>query len=93
MSDEKKEKEGETYYGFASLTNWQCHFFVFLGYTLTSTQLEEVSELSGVLDVPSDYLDPEVRTKCESILPYPSQIENNHWVEAFLLLKQRFHNE
>ena len=44
------------------------HFFS-TGFQVTEEQLEEVAAMSGVLEVPDDFLVLEFRKKCEKILP------------------------
>ena len=45
------------------------------GLPVTNEQLEEVSELSGVLDIPDDYLEPEFRARCEEIIDKPEDLK------------------
>ena len=66
--------------------------YVFLGWPVTEEQLQEVSELSGVLEVPSDFLHQDFRRKCESIIPYPHEIEPEDCKDSFIFLKEKFKN-
>ena len=47
---------------------WLFTFFS-TGFQVTEEQLEEVVAMSGVLEVPDDFLVLEFRKKCEKILP------------------------
>ena len=51
--------------------------------------LREVTELSGVLDVPEDFLTPEFRAECEHI-PDRENIEPNECKDVFHYLKDNF---
>ena len=62
------------------------------GLPVTNEQLEEVSELSGVLDIPDDYLEPEFRARCEEIIDKPEDLEPKECINAFLLIKRELGN-
>lgn len=49
--------------------------------------MEEVADLSGVLETEDDYLAQEFREKCQEIIPYPERIVPENCVNSFLYLK------
>lgn len=61
-----------------------------LGFAITEEQLEEVSEVSGVLEQSDDFISAEFRAKCEQIIPYPGKVEPHECKEAFMYLKDNF---
>ena len=84
---EKKEKElpsgvPEHSYKFPE---WCCGKRC--GFHITEVQLEEVAELSGVLEGMDDYLEPAFRIECERHLPSPKIIEPAEEAEAYKFLK------
>ena len=63
--------------------------FVFLDWPLTEEQLQEAVTASGVLNVPTDFLNPEFREECERCIPHPEKIESSECKDAFIFLKER----
>ncbi|XP_013403271.1 uncharacterized protein LOC106168664 [Lingula anatina] len=57
---------------------------------VTNEQLREVAEISGVLDVSDDFLEPDFRRRCERILPDIHEIEAKDFWRAYLYLKDNF---
>ena len=57
---------------------------------MTTQDLQEVAELSGVLDAPDDFLSAELRTLLSAILPEPEKTQCNEFVQKYLLLKQGY---
>ena len=47
---------------------------LFLGFEITSDQLEEAAVQSGVLDGTDDYISEEFHEKCEHVLPNPDEV-------------------
>ena len=70
------------------LTKNQLHYHI--GIPVTVEQLEEVAQVSGVMNVKDDFLLPNFRAECERIVPYPKQVEPNECKEAFICLKENF---
>jgi hypothetical protein len=70
------------------LTKNQLH--IHIGIPVTGEQLEEVAQVSGVMDVEDDFLSPNFRAECERIIPYPKEVEPNECKEAFIYLKENF---
>jgi hypothetical protein len=62
-----------------------------IGFPVTEEQLAEVAQHSGVLEIDNDFLPPEIRRKCEAIIPFPEKVEPSDCADAYLYLKQRFH--
>ena len=58
------------------------------GMNITDGQLREVAELSGVFDVSDDYLPTETRCRFAEIVPDPSILNNDQWVDAYMRLKE-----
>ena len=74
----------------------RCFYFVysiqllsyyFTGFSVTEEQLKDVAEMSGVLEVPQDFLSTEMREQCSAIIPYPTEVEPNECYDAFKYLK------
>lgn len=63
---------------------------LFLGFEITSAQLEEAAVQSGVLEGTDDYISEELREKCEHILPNPDQVAAKDCATAFISLKGRY---
>jgi hypothetical protein len=60
------------------------------GLALTDEQLQEVAEVSGVLDGTNDYLDEAFRNECERHIPNTDDIEPSQAANAYLYLKANF---
>ena len=63
---------------------------LFLGFEITSAQLEEAAIESGVLEGTDDYMGEEFREKCENILPNPDQVAAKDCATTFIFLKERY---
>ncbi len=61
-----------------------------IGFLVTEDQLAEVAKHSGVLEIDSDFLSPQMRAKCEAIIPYPEKVEPSECAKAFLYLKRHY---
>ena len=61
-----------------------------LGFQVTEQDLQEVTELSGVLDAPDDYIPSLYREKLNNLLPNPQNIKSTEFVQTYLTLKQRY---
>ena len=61
------------------------------GLPLTEHDLREVAEVSGVVDVPEDFLTPEFREECARIIPdMENHIKPSECKDVFLYLKDNF---
>ena len=58
---------------------------LFLGFEITSAQLEEAAIESGVLEGSEEF-----REKCEKILPKPDQVAAKDCATTFIFLKERY---
>jgi hypothetical protein len=62
-----------------------------LGFQVTEQDLQEVTELSGVLDAPDDYITLSLYLeKLNNLLPNPENIKSTEFVQIYLMLKQRY---
>ena len=59
------------------------------GLNVTEEQLQEVAEMSGVLEV-SDFLDNAFRLECERHIPNTDEIDPGEADSAYLFLKANF---
>ena len=57
------------------------------GFHITEEQLEEVADLSNVLEGRYDYLEPAFRRECKRHLPNPDSIEPAEAADAYRFLK------
>ena len=57
------------------------------GFHITEEQLQEVADLSDVLEGTDDYLKPAFRRECERHLPSPDNIEPAEAADAYRFLK------
>ena len=60
-------------------------FFV-AGVPVTEEELQQVAELSKVLDIPDDFLDVPFRAECQRVLPF-NDIEPKDVKQAYLYIK------
>ncbi|CAB3983394.1 Hypothetical predicted protein [Paramuricea clavata] len=60
------------------------------GFPVTEEQLAEVAQHSGVLEIDNDFLPPEIRRKCEAIIPFPEKVEPSDCADAYLYLSKDF---
>lgn len=60
------------------------------GLPVTEEQLQEVAELSGVLEGTDDYLEAGFRRECERHIPDTSDVEPAQAANAYLYLKANF---
>lgn len=70
-----------------------CHVYSYCyitGFPLTEEDLKEAAEVSGILNVADDFIQPEFRQTCEEILPGVHDIKPNEFVEKFLILKENY---
>lgn len=69
-----------------------CYYYYLSiqGINLSKEQLDEVAELSGVLNEANDFLDSKVREECERIIPEISEVKSKDAAETYLFLKAHF---
>ena len=60
---------------------------LFLGFDVNEEQLKNASTLLGILDVPNDYLEPEMRTRFEEIVKDLHEKPSKDYVKYYLELK------
>ncbi|XP_028403939.1 uncharacterized protein LOC114526526 [Dendronephthya gigantea] len=60
------------------------------GIPIEVEDLQEVADVSNILDGTGDYLEPEFCAKCERIFPEVNEIAPSEASDAFLTLKQNF---
>lgn len=60
------------------------------GLPVSKEALDEVAEISGVLDAHDDYLPVHVREQCEAIIPEICEVKSKNAVETYLLLKAHY---
>lgn len=58
--------------------------------SITDEALDEVRELSGVMDVGEDFLDADVRRECERIIPDIDQVKPADAADTYLFLKHHY---
>ena len=58
-----------------------------VGFEVTENLLEEVAEVSGILESPHDYLKPETRSKFEDVIKDPHKIASKDYVKSYLEVK------
>ena len=59
-----------------------------MGLNLKKGQIEDVAEVSGLLNVDTDdFIDSRVKTDCQLLIPNPTNIESKNIIEAFRFLK------
>lgn len=58
--------------------------------SITDEALDEVRELSGVMDVGEDFLDADVRRECERIIPDIHQVKPADAADTYLFLKHHY---
>ena len=61
-----------------------------LGFQVTEQDLQEVTELSGVLEAPDDYIPLPYKDSLNTLLPNPENIKSTEFVQTYLMLKQRY---
>ena len=69
---------------------FHCTVLIHIGIPVTAEQLEEVAQVSGVMDVEDDFLSPNFHAECDRIIPYPKDVEPNECKEAFIYPKENF---
>lgn len=62
------------------------------GYTVQEKDLQEVAELSGILEEKDDYLDHEFRRQCAELIPDTSEIDPREAANAYLYVKTHIAN-
>ncbi|CAB3999910.1 Hypothetical predicted protein [Paramuricea clavata] len=60
------------------------------GFLVSQEDLEEIAELSGILDAPDDFIPSLFRKDLNELMPNPEAIKCNEFVQTYLLLKQRY---
>ena len=61
-----------------------------LGIAVSIESLNEVAELSGVIEVGNDYLEPDVRLECERVIPEVNIIQPDEAANAYFFLKAHY---
>ena len=70
-------------YSFSHKYDGQQH-----GILVTQENLQEVAELSGIMEAPKSFLDEDIKHFFEIIMPNPVAIESNKFAQAFRFVKQ-----
>ena len=65
-------------------------YWYITGLPITDEALDEVRELSGVMDVGEDFLDADVRRECEQIIPEIDQVKPADAADTYLFLKHHY---
>jgi hypothetical protein len=60
------------------------------GTHLSDEDLEEVAEVSSILEDTNDYLEPQFHAECERVFPQAKEVLPNEALLAFRFLKQNF---
>ncbi|CAB3987262.1 Hypothetical predicted protein [Paramuricea clavata] len=60
------------------------------GLPVSKEALDEVAEISGVLDAHDDYLPVDVREQCEAIIPEICEVKSKNAAETYLFLKAHY---
>ena len=66
---------------------------LFSGKPVSTEDLNEVAELSGVMSYGDDYLEPNLRANCERIIPEVETVLPNDAADSFLFLKAHYRNQ
>lgn len=61
-----------------------------LGFQVTEHDLQEVTELSGVLEAPDDYIPLPYKDSLNALLPNPENVKSTEFVQTYLMLKERY---
>ena len=75
---------------FLTWTSNRTYWYIFTGLPITDEALDEVRELSGVMDVGEDFLDADVRRECERIVPEIDQVKPADAADTYLFLKHHY---
>jgi uncharacterized secreted protein with C-terminal beta-propeller domain len=75
-----------TVHGFIMLTVYLYN----IGIAVARESLDEVAEVSGVLNHDDDYLPAEVRQQCEAIVLQIGEVKSKNAAETFLFLKAHY---
>ena len=57
------------------------------GISVTEDMLQEVAELSGIMEAPTSYIDEEIKQHFEDVLPNPVAVESSKVAQAFRFVK------
>ena len=60
------------------------------GWQVSEESLDEVAELSGVLQEGSDFLPQDVRAECERIIPEADKVQPRDAADTYLFLKAHY---
>ena len=60
------------------------------GLPITEEALADVREVSGVMDVGEDFIDPDVRRECERIIPEIDQVKPCDAADTYIFLKHHY---
>jgi hypothetical protein len=76
-----------------SIRKLLVYSFLFSGKPVSTEDLNEVAELSGVMSYGDDYLEPNLRANCERIIPEVEAVLPNDAADSFLFLKAHYRNQ
>jgi hypothetical protein len=66
---------------------------LFSGKPVSTEDLNEVAELSGVMSYGNDHLEPNLRANCECIIPEVGKVLSSDAADSFLFLKDHYRNQ
>ena len=75
---------------FLTWTNNRAYWYIFTGLPINDEALDEVRELSGVMDVGEDFLDADVCRECERIVPEIDKVKPADAADTYLFLKHHY---
>ena len=75
--------------GNIKVTSVTCFNFI-VGWPVTEQQLQDVAEMSEVLEIDQDFVESEFRIKCERAIPFPEQVEPDQCADAYIYLKDKY---
>ena len=73
--------------GLCSHINVSKNYISLSGWQVSEESLNEVAELSGVLQEGSDFLPQDVRAECERIIPEVDKVQPRDAADTYLFLK------
>ena len=76
--------------GLCSHINVSKNYISLSGWQVSQDSLDEVAELSGVLQEGSDFLPQDVRVECERIIPQVDKVQPRDAADTYLFLKAHY---
>ena len=67
-------------------------FWLLTGFELTKQSLDDVAQLSGVMNFGNDYLPEVVRQECERVVPELDNVKPQDAATTFIFLKSYYNN-